>query len=431
MTPARYQQINALADAALELSEGERIPFLEHACANDRELRDQVQQLIDAHFSEHDFLDTPVLEILAKDIAGMPSRADLAQRQINQYRLVSRLGTGGTGEVWLAKDVDLTRDIAIKLLSPQFASDPSWVRRFRLEARAASSLNHPNIVTIYEIGTWEQGNFIAQEFVPGQTLRQRIGNEPMSVRQVLDIAKQVTAALSAAHTAGIVHRDIKPENVMIRPDGLVKVLDFGLARFLERGPAEPSDTVSQPGFVLGTVRYMSPEQARGLPAKASSDVFSFGTVLYEMLSGSPPFSGPTPTDVLAAILYDEPPSLLEGSAGIPPELQRIVCRCLEKDIAKRYGSSIELRQDLELLVAPGSHSRLAIAGDDVRPVSKSHRFRTFWALVAGLAALGILIFSLARRKSRDAVFDTMTITRLATRGESTGAAISEDGKYVA
>ncbi len=175
----------------------------------------------------------------------MPSSANLAQRQIHHYKVISRLGAGGIGEVWLAKDTQLTREVALKLLSPQFAGDPQCVRRFRLEARAASLLNHPNIITIYEIETWEGADFIAEEFVPGETLRQRMRAGPMEAAPALNIGLQVAAALAAAHNAGIVHRDIKPENIMVRPDGVVKVLDFGLARFVER-PAGVDESVSHP-----------------------------------------------------------------------------------------------------------------------------------------------------------------------------------------
>jgi serine/threonine protein kinase/sugar lactone lactonase YvrE len=433
MNSFRYRRINALADEALNLRDTERTLFLDHACAGDTELREQVEELIEAHSSENDFLDAPVLELLAKDIAGMQLSADLSELQIHHYKVISRLGSGGIGEVWLAKDTQLTREVALKLLSPQFAGDPDCVRRFRREARAASLLNHPNIVTIYEIETWNGADFIAEEFVPGETLRQHIQMGPMAAAQVLDIGVQVAAALAAAHNAGIVHRDIKPENIMVRADGVVKVLDFGLAQFVEQ-PAGIDESISHPGLALGTIKYMSPEQARGLPVGASTDVFSLGGVLYEMLSGRPAFSGPTPTDILGAILYKEPPSLVEHSVDLSPEFERIVHRCLEKDPAKRYASANELWAEMRSLAQAHNTNNGPAARDQAlhktAPLSGS---RHLWALpmLAGLVLLAISIFLLMLRKPSDAAFDTMKIARLATRGESTGAAISEDGKYVA
>ncbi len=259
----------------------------------------QVERLLAAHESSAGFLEAPVLELLAKDMAAPALGNDLIGRKVDRYTVISRLGAGGIGQVWLAKDELLTRDVALKLLFPRFAGDPYHVRRFQQEARAASTLNHPNIVTIYEIGKSDGVDFIAQEFVHGQTLRQWLANGPVPLVSVLDVGVQIAAALAAAHGAGIVHRDIKPENVMVRPDGLVKVLDFGLARFIEREPPAPdapffNHSITRPGFVLGTVRYMSPEQARGLSVDQRSDLFSLGVLLYEMVTGSAPFSGSDP-----------------------------------------------------------------------------------------------------------------------------------------
>jgi Tol biopolymer transport system component len=440
MTPDRYRHINALADAAMDLPTGQRSAFLDSACSGDRELRDQVTRLIEAHSSDDDFLESSLLETLAKDMAATPLYNDLTGRQIHHYKVISRLGAGGIGEVWLARDIQLTREVAIKLLSPQCAGDPYHVRRFRLEARAASTLNHPNIVTIYEIGKADGVDFIAQEFVPGETLRQRLKNGPVDVAQALDIGSQAAAALATAHAAGIVHRDIKPENIMLRPDGLVKVLDFGLAQFVERSPAGRGDTVSLPGVVLGTVRYMSPEQARGLPVDTRTDIFSLGVVLYETLAGTPPFSGPTPTDVLAAILHQDPPPLTGPSAAVAPDLERIVYRCLEKDAARRYESAAELRRDLRKLAAtdtPSDASATPARGMGPLPGGFDRWRRKRWAVPMSAALAGAALVAAAaalfvsNRKLPDAPFNTMTITRVATRGESTGAAISPDGKYVA
>jgi serine/threonine protein kinase len=400
-----------------------RAAFLREACGSDRELREQIEAMLEGESGAVDFLNKPLLEQLAGDMAARPAQRDLAGSRFRNYEVMSRLGAGGIGEVWLARDSNLKREVALKLLSPRFAGDPHHVRRFQQEARAASSLNHPNIVTVYEIGETEGVLFIAQERVAGETIRQRLMRGTMDFREILEIAIQTAAALGAAHSAGVVHRDIKPENVMIRPDGLVKVLDFGLARFVERPTGTGSaslDSCSVPGFVLGTVRYMSPEQARGLPVDGRSDIFSLGVMLYEMAAGSPPFSGLTPTDTLAAILANDPPPLSRHARGIPARFERLVQRCLAKDPAARYASAEELRDELKRLTVP--------AGEAARP----------WKWQVSIAAaccamLAVLGFSYLRRdpKLPASPFNSMQITRLETRSEPEDVALSPDGKLLA
>jgi serine/threonine protein kinase len=322
----------------------------------------------------------------------------------------------------LARDLNLNREIALKLLSPRFAGDPYHMRRFQQEARAASTLNHPNIITVYEIGKSEGVLFIAQERVVGETIRQRLANRPMPLKEILAIGTQAAAALGAAHSAGVVHRDIKPENVMLRPDGLVKVLDFGLARFVQGPAATPgrtSETVSLPGFVLGTVRYMSPEQARGLAVDHRSDIFSLGVMLYEMAAGLPPFSGSTPTDTMAAILTDDPAPLSRHAPDVPAEFERVVRRCLEKDRAARYASADALKEDL-----------LRLAEKPRSDAAPSRDWRWIAAASIALAALGAGYF-LSGRKPPATSFNSMQITRVPTRGEAVDAAISHDGKLLA
>lgn len=400
----------------------ERAAFLDNVCGSDHELREQINLLIEAEARTDLFLEKPLLEELAGDMASRPAERDLTGRRIDQYEVMGRLGVGGIGEVWSARDLSLHREIALKLLSPRYAGDPYHVHRFQQEARAASTLNHPNIITVYEIGQTEGVLFIAQERVFGETIRQRLARGPMPLKEILDVGLQVSAALGAAHAAGVVHRDIKPENVMIRSDGLVKVLDFGLARFVERPPDTTGvsiDSVSVPGFVLGTVRYMSPEQARGLPVDNRSDIFSLGVMLYEMAAGVPPFSGATPTDTMTAILKDEPKPLCARVPKLPGEFERIVRRCLEKEPAARYVSAEALRDDLLLL-----------AGQIEKPKPPLHLWRMAIVAGLGLVALGTAYF-LTHRKPASVPLNSMQITRVPTRGEAVDAALSQSGKLLA
>ncbi len=274
-------------------------------------------------------------------------------KTLGHYKIENSIGSGGMGEVYLAEDARLDRKVALKLLSEKVAADSGILERFKQEAKAASALNHPNIVTVYEIGEHEGMNFIAAEFIEGRTLRERM-KERLSFDDTLSIAIQVAEALSAAHEAGIVHRDIKPENIMIRPDGYVKILDFGLAKLNEANFAKASSEGStqmlvktNPGMVMGTVSYMSPEQARGKEIDSRSDVFSFGIVMYEMLVGKLPFQGDTMTEILAAVISSEPPQLSTLGPHLPRELQRIVHKTLKKKRDQRYHSTRDLLGDLK------------------------------------------------------------------------------------
>ena len=275
--------------------------------------------------------------------------------RLGSYEILSPLGAGGMGEVYLAEDTRLDRKIALKLLPTEFTKDENRVRRFIQEAKAASALNHPNIITIHEIGDLNGTQFIATEFIDGETLRHWMTSEPTNISGAIEVAIQIASALAAAHAAGIVHRDIKPENVMVRSDGLVKVLDFGLAKLTAKTSAVDTSAPTSlnintdQGMVMGTAQYMSPEQARGLELDARTDIFSFGIVFYEIVAGRPPFSGPSPGDVMASILTQEPQPLCRVAPEAPQELERIVSKALEKDREERYQVIKELLLDLKKL----------------------------------------------------------------------------------
>lgn len=280
--------------------------------------------------------------------------------RVGPYEIVAAIGAGGMGEVYRARDTRLQRDVAIKVLSPAFAADSERLARFEHEARTASSLNHPNILTIFEIAENASGRHIVSELVAGETLRAKLRRQAggLVIEECLDIAVQIASGLATAHDAGIVHRDIKPENIVVRPDGLVKILDFGLAKtsvssaVSDDSPTSAAQTL--PGMISGTVRYMSPEQARGLAVDPRSDVFSFGILLYEMLTGAPPFAGNTTTDVLVSIVDRHPPPCSRMRPQVPPALERIVSRCLEKEKERRYDSGGSLRTELKALIGGSS-----------------------------------------------------------------------------
>src|SRR5437867_1345659 len=277
--------------------------------------------------------------------------------KLGRYEIRAKIGEGGMGEVYLAEDTRLGRKVAIKVLAERFTQNRDRLSRFDQEAYAASALNHPNIITIYEMGDEDGRHFIATEFIDGVTLKKHLRSGPMDFAEVLDIAIQISAALEEAHAAGIVHRDIKPENIMIRRNGHVKVLDFGLAKLLESSAARETDTEAitralvqtDAGVVLGTSQYMSPEQARGKSVDGRTDIWSLGVVIYEMAAGRAPFTGETKTDVIVAIAKIDPPPLARFAPSLPPEFEWIVMKALRKSVDERYQTSKELESDLKKL----------------------------------------------------------------------------------
>ncbi len=354
MTPERWKQVDRLLQEALVRDSAERAAFLAEACGADDELRHEVESLLGFHDRAENFIETPPSDIAADLLAVEESRAG---QTVGHYQLIRQIGRGGMGEVYLARDTRLGRPAALKLLQTSLTRDAARVRRFRQEARAASALNHPNILTIYEVGQADStaggAQFIAAEFVDGQTLRELCRGGGLDLGATLDMLIQVAGALAAAHEAGIIHRDIKPENIMLRKDGLVKVVDFGIAKLTEQAMrphgASFARVTTQPGVLMGTVSYMSPEQARGLDVDERSDLFSLGVVMYETLTGRAPFEGETTGDVLVALLAGEPRPLTRYVAKLPEALQEIIDRALAKPVERRYQTARELGADLKRL----------------------------------------------------------------------------------
>jgi serine/threonine protein kinase len=359
MEPDRFQLIGKLYHEALRLEPNQRADFLEQSCSGDEGLRQEVESLLNSEERVLQFEATLGLKTAAEIFTDYRVEL-LAGDRIGHYEILSPLGSGGMGQVYLALDTRLGRRVALKLLPREYTRDPDRVSRFDQEARAVSALNHPNIITIFEVGEVEGVHFIATEFVDGPTLRQQMTGAQMSMGEMLDIAIQVAIALSQAHEAGIVHRDIKPENIMRRRDGYIKVLDFGLAKLIEpvssgKASEENSEArtkvliTTDPGHVVGTPRYMSPEQIRGQVIDYRSDIFSLGVVLYEMIAGHPPFDGATPGEVCAAILNHSPPPLARYCSEVPSELERIVGKSLARNRELRYQSMKDLLIDLRSL----------------------------------------------------------------------------------
>jgi eukaryotic-like serine/threonine-protein kinase len=345
MTPAQLQSIEETFQAALECQRNERNAFLESRCAGDSGLRTTVEALLASHEKENTFVETSIAAVAA-NLIGHRERESLIGKTIAHYHILKRIGAGGMGEVYLATDMSVGRNAALKVLPSHVSTSVERLRRFEQEARALAGLNHPNIMTIYEVGADDSRRYIASELIEGETLRQRLARGRIELSKAIDVASQVATALAAAHSAGVIHRDIKPDNIMLRPDGYVKVLDFGIAKLAEgelprRVPEYEGlkSVETHAGAILGTVRYMSPEQASDGTVDGRADIWSVGVVLYEMLSGSSPFSGDTPREVLSTICEQQVTPLREDT---PAELRQIVTRTLAKNPEQRYQNANEL-----------------------------------------------------------------------------------------
>ncbi len=353
MSPARLRVIEEVFHTTLNCEPDQVGTFLDRRCAGDAGLRTTVEALLASHQKEETFVETSISAVAANLIDNR-ERESLIGKTIGHYRILERIGVGGMGEVYLATDINVARNAAVKVLPPQLTRDTERLRRFEQEARAVAGLNHPNVMTIYEVGVDESHRYIASELIEGETLHQRLARGRIDLHEAVEITIQIASALTAAHSAGVVHRDIKPQNVMLRADGYVKVLDFGIAKLAE---AEMSSippeyealrlVQTNIGSILGTVRYMSPEQARGESVDKRTDIWSLGIVLYEMTTGHAPFTGDTARELISSIVEKEPLPLTRYLKHVPPELQPIVTKALQKNPRERYQKANEIVEALK------------------------------------------------------------------------------------
>jgi serine/threonine protein kinase len=380
MTPERWERIKDVLHRAMQLVPVQRDSFLDDACTSDESLRREVESLLAADDeARSSFLQSPALHVTLQP--GM---------RLGEYEVQNLLGSGGMGEVYRARDQRLGRDVAIKVLPSFLSSDPDRLRRFEQEARAAAALNHPNILAVFQMGTYQGTPYLVSELLEGETLRERSKRGPLTQRKAIDYAVQTARGLAAAHEKGIVHRDMKPENLFVTKDGRMKILDFGLAKLTQPPAASVHSAVTlddrtEPGTVMGTVGYMSPEQVRAQVVDHRSDIFAFGAILYEMLAGRRAFQKPTAADTMSAILNEDPPAISKITPNISPALLRIMHRCLEKNPEQRFQSAADLTFALEALSDSGSASTGA-------SMSGNGLTRRLWWVAAAVAVVAVTLF---------------------------------------
>ena len=472
ITHDRWQRIKEIFHSAQDHSPADRSAFLNEVCGNDAAVREYVEELLAADASNGDFLSSPAYEFAAGMLSDEASEFSAGQ-QVGQYQILYPLGAGGMGEIYAARDTKLGRKVALKFISREYATDPRRVQRFEQEARAASALNHPNVCVIHEIGKTEnERHFIAMEYIEGGTLRDQLALGRYKPLEAMQIVMQVGRALASAHAIGIVHRDIKPENIMLRPDGFVKVVDFGLAKLTEILPEQRHDSEAQtqlmtePHTLMGTVQYMSPEQLRETPVDERTDIWSLGVVLYEMLTGATPFKAGSRNDSIALILSTQPMEL-RFPDEVPDDYREIVRKALEKDCAQRYQTVTKLTADLNKLKWNWDHIEKDLTPHpELQPVPipghpaiftrlKSQALSTAdflfteirthkrAAIFAGATGALALIFAVPTAVNRFAglgpqlpsqpapVVYQHTMERVTDAGKSVCAAISPDGKWLA
>jgi serine/threonine protein kinase len=383
MTAERWEQIKDVLHRAMQLPPEQRAVFLDQACDSDSALRREVESLLAAEDqARSSFLQAPPLLHLEKGV------------RLGDYEIQNLLGAGGMGEVYRARDLRLRRDVAVKVLPAVVSSDPERLRRFEQEATAAAALNHPNILAIHQMGTYQGAPYLVSELLEGETLREPIRRGRLAVRKAMEYGIQIAHGLAAAHEKGIVHRDLKPENLFVTKDGRVKILDFGLAKLTQpqhgfEHLAPTLDNATEPGVVMGTAGYMSPEQVRGQPTDHRADIFAFGAIVYEMLTGKRAFQKPTSAETMSAILNEDPPGISQIAPSIPLALQRVAHRCLEKNQEQRFQSASDLAFALEALSDSGG---LVTGAIDTQGPNRGRSARVWWAgggLIVLLAALSI------------------------------------------
>ena len=399
MTPERWQQIEQVLQAALGRQPAERAALLDLECAGDHALRAEVESLLASSQPAQSFLQVNAMEDAA-DLIDQPDSESLIGQQLGHYLIEKQLGSGGMGEVYLAHDVRLDRKVALKLLDPGLTRDSATRARFLREARLASALDNPNICTIHEIGEADGRLFIAMQYVEGETLRQVINGWPLSLDSLLSISLQLADAISAAHAQGIIHRDIKPANLIVTTNGQVKVLDFGLAKLLEKAEGESNAHLTMTGTVIGTPAAMSPEQARGERVDHRSDIFSFGVVMYEMATGRIPFDGRSKADVISALLHQHHTPAVELNKQITARLSAVIDRTLAKETGRRYQTMDEVVADLRQVVKDsGGMDRLFSSSSQPRgavpliPPRRPGLFRGFGRRVHNRTAAALLAVS--------------------------------------
>jgi Tol biopolymer transport system component len=455
VTPERWEQIGNIYDEASLLTADERVAFIDRACAGDDDLRREVESLLAAENSLGNFIAEPAL----KDVAGLMTAevpGALVGKRLGHYQVISFIGAGGMGEVYSATDPRLGRRVAIKLLPAAVSRDADRLHRFEQEARAVGMLNHPNILTIHDIGEYEGAPYIVSELLEGETLRERMKDGPIAASRAVEIALQIARGLAAAHERGIVHRDLKPENVFINTDGRVKILDFGLAKLRPTrfGDADDNGQAFQvvrtnPGMMMGTVSYMAPEQLRGAEADHRADIFAFGVILYEMLAGERPFRGDSAAETMSAILKAETPQLPPQIGAQSLELERVIRRCLEKKEQQRFQSMSDLGFALEALTLSGirpyptasqssgaveNMPTLTLHSSEKRQKGQKSRTRigplgwVGWAL-AGIFMIATVVLTIAY--SRRPTFSTRIVPFTSFPGQKSNPVFSPDGNQIA
>jgi serine/threonine protein kinase/Tol biopolymer transport system component len=435
MTPDRWLQVAQIYHAVLARSREDRATYLREACAGDETLLQEVESLLACESEAERFMESPAVAVAAQAIGAPPGSPPVTGRMIGSYRILSLIGAGGMGEVYRAHDTKLRRDVAIKILPPECMADPDRRARFEREARILATLNHPHIAAIYGFEEADAVRGLVLELVEGETLAERIARGPVAVGHALPIAQQIAGALDAAHEKGIVHRDLKPANIKLTPEGLAKVLDFGLAKAMKGDPAGPAPSITasgtREGVILGTAPYMSPEQARGQPTDKRTDIWAFGCVLYEMLTGRAAFEGDTTTDVLAAVVNREP-DWDRLPSSVPPPVRHLLERCLEKDARRRLRDIGDAIVEIERAVTPKRAPATPAASESHPGSTRGGRWRPVAvavaaaaaALVSGAVVLGLWHFGHAQP-------EPSVVLVTSYPGIEDQPSLSPDGRFVA